>query len=235
MVPNCERKRHYRLNCTGLYSDRVPTVAPSREQANVSQSDWLRVAIDVLRREGIEKVRVLSLAQELGVARSGFYWHFGSREQLLAALLVVWSERNTASIVKHARRSEPTITAAVLGIFECWSDSGEFDAALDLAVREWARTDRSVDAQVRAADDMRLAALRRMYARHGFPDAPVRARVLYFTQIGYYALRLEESMSQRLRHVADYVRVLTGHDPSASELHHFAQSLKSTATARPNR
>jgi AcrR family transcriptional regulator len=191
----------------------------------VSRAEWLDAALDTLRNDGIDQVRVLTLAQRIGVSRSSFYWYFQSRENLLDEIIGTWSARNTASIVERARRPSATITAAVLGIFECWTDERFFDPKLDFAVRAWATRDVAIEAAVVSADQTRLDAIDAMFARHGFEDSVVRARVLYYTQVGYYALGIDEPISARVGYAPDYLRVLTGRDASASELADFATFL----------
>jgi AcrR family transcriptional regulator len=201
-------------------------VAPlASSHAKASRTEWLDVALDTLRNDGIDQVRVLTLAQRLGVNRSSFYWYFKSRENLLDQLVGAWSVRNTASIVERARRPAATITAAVLGIFECWTDERFFDPKLDFAVRAWATRDVAIEAAVVSADQTRLDAIDAMYARYGFDDSLVRARVLYYTQVGYYALGVDEPISVRLGYAPAYLRALTGHEASSSELADFASFL----------
>jgi AcrR family transcriptional regulator len=52
-----------------------------------SRADWFEVALRVLGEEGVQAVRVERLARELGIARSGFYWHFKDRQDLRNQLL----------------------------------------------------------------------------------------------------------------------------------------------------
>jgi hypothetical protein len=49
--------------------------------------------------------------------------------------------------------------------------------------------------------------------------------VLYYTQVGYYALGIDEPISVRLELTPAYLRALTGHDPSPHELADFATFL----------
>jgi AcrR family transcriptional regulator len=204
----------------------MPIAAPAKPRhSKVSRAEWLESALDTLRNDGIDHVRVLTLAGRLGVNRSSFYWYFQSRENLLDELIGAWSARNTASIVERARRPAATITAAVLGIFECWTDERFFDPKLDFAVRAWASRDVAIEAAVVSADQTRLDAIDAMFARHGFEDSVVRARVLYYTQVGYYALGIDEPNSVRLGYTPAYLRALTGCDASATELADFATFL----------
>lgn len=191
--------------------------------ARVTRRDWLDAALAVLVADGVEGVRVLALAERLGVSRSGFYWHFRDRDELLACLLDRWRATNTAAIVERAARPAATIVRAVLNVFECWADERLFDPALDFAVRDWARRDEDVRQAVALADSQRLSAIGALYRRHGFAeeDALVRARVLYMMQVGYYVLEIREPVKTRLSHLAAYLRSLTGVEPDAAELVDF--------------
>jgi hypothetical protein len=124
----------------------------------------------------------------------------------------------------------------VLNIFECWIDEKLFDPRLDFAVRAWARQSADVRKIVDAADETRVEAIREMFARHGYldPEATVRARVLYFVQIGYYSLEIVEPVSNRLSMVPAYLKTHTGLDPSEAELAAFADFTARVASCQDN-
>ena len=52
-------------------------------------------------------------------------------------------------------------------------------------------------------------------------DALVRARVLYYMQIGYYALDLREPIEARLKLTPHYLKAFTGVDASEAEIEAF--------------
>lgn len=148
--------------------------------AKATRTDWLRRALDVLVSDGIDAVKVLKLSRTLGVSRSSFYWYFGSRQDLLDALLAHWDATNTRAVIAHASAAQPSITAAVAHVFRAWVDPSLFDPRLDFAVREWSRRSGRVRRVLDRADAARLDALAAMFARHGYPpgEADARARVL---------------------------------------------------------
>lgn len=197
-------------------------------ESRLTREDWLTAALDALISDGVENVKVLPLAERLGVSRSSFYWFFRSREHLLDRLLERWRDANTRVIVEKAAAPAATITQGVLNIFICWMDESLFDPRLDFAIREWARRSGHVRRTVDQADDERVDAIKRMFIRHGYRerDAFIRARVLYFMQIGYYSLDLEESQATRLDYVADYLRAFTGREPTRQEVAAFAKTYK---------
>ena len=204
----------------------APGSEPTGNRTKVTRAEWLQAALDTLRSDGIDHVRIQTIAQRLDVARSSFYWYFQSRENLLDELLGCWSSTNTASIVARAARPADTITAAVIGIFEVWSDPSLFDPQLDFAVRDWAKRDASVAGSVAAADAARLGAIEAMYERHGFDDPVVWACVLYLMQVGYYALGIVEPAAARLAYTPAYLRAMTGREASPAELDRFAEHLR---------
>ena len=193
-----------------------------------TRGDWLTVALDTLVSDGVEQVKVMPLATKLSVSRSSFYWYFKSRQELLNALLDIWRDTNTKAIVQQACLPSRTIGAGVYNIFQCWVDERLFDPRLDFAVREWARRSGPVRRVVDRADEERVEAIKALFLRHGYDDtdAFVRARVLYFMQIGYYALELNESLEYRARYSAAYVRSFTGMQPTDEDIAGFMEHLK---------
>lgn len=182
----------------------------------MSRQAWIAAALDALVRDGVERVKVLTLAEALGVTRGSFYWHFANRDELLETLLAVWNAKNTRGIVTQADRGGRSIADSVLNVFELWVDSSRFDPKLDFAVREWARRSARIHRIVEAADTERVAALARMFRRAGYAakEAFIRARILYYMQIGYFALDLQEPMAKRMTYIHDYLVGFTGVAPS---------------------
>ncbi len=194
----------------------------------MTRADWVHAARRTLVDEGVGQVKVAVLAEQLGVARSSFYWYFTDRDDLLAGLLDEWEAHNTAPLVERAERPAGSVAAALLQVFECWADPELFDAPLEFAVRDWARRDPTVRARLAAADSTRIDALAAMHRRFGDDRhrALVRARVHYHSQIGLYALGVSESDAERLRLLPAYLEVLTGAPADPAELAAFARMVR---------
>jgi AcrR family transcriptional regulator len=188
-----------------------------------TRNDWLDLALGVLQREGVAAVTVLALSERLGVSRSSFYWYFKNRGQLLVELLKRWEDLNTRSIVKQCEAPAASINEAVCNVFRCWVDRDLFSPRLDFAVREWARRSDTVRMALDQSDADRTEAVRAMFLRHGYQgrDALVRARVLYYMQIGYYALDIREPMEARLKLTPHYLQTVTGVPPREEDLASF--------------
>lgn len=187
--------------------DREGGDAPSR----LGRTEWLSAALRLFIEEGIGALRITRLAEELSVTRGSFYWHFKDRGELLAAITAFWKRKNTAAVVTAVEEAR-SLSDGVLRLFDAWVDPDSFDPRLDIAMREWARRSDAIRAAVEAADARRIDAITAFYRRFGYPmpDAFIRARVIYFTQLGYYALEVQEPMTERLGYLEAYYESFTG-------------------------
>ena len=167
--------------------------------------------------------RCSALGERLGVSRSSFYWYFKNRDHLLDELLKRWESQNTRSIVRQSAAQAASIAEAVCNVFRCWVDPELFSPRLDFAVREWARRSEKVRNALERSDIERTAAIEAMFVRHGYAceDALVRARVLYFMQIGYYSLDIREPLEARLKLTPHYLETFTGVAPGEDEVASF--------------
>lgn len=82
---------------------RVARTASKRGAAGsgkrLSAADWERAALRAIARGGVASLGVEPLAAELGVTKGSFYWHFKSREALLAAALLRWERDATEDVI----------------------------------------------------------------------------------------------------------------------------------------
>jgi AcrR family transcriptional regulator len=181
--------------------------------------DWILAGIALLTRGGPEAVRITQLADELKVTRGSFYWHFKDRQELLDALISFWRGKYTASMVVAVENAQDLATG-LLDLIGVWVALEQFDPRLESAIREWARTSDQARTAIEAADEERVGAVAALFERNGYEptEALVRARVIYFTQIGYYALELDETLVERIGFLEAYYQVFTGRalDPAVA-------------------
>ncbi|TKZ20524.1 TetR/AcrR family transcriptional regulator [Shimia litoralis] len=189
----------------------------------VAEAAWLDAAYKLLTTQGVEAVKVMPLARMLGVSRTSFYWHFKSREALLEEMIRRWEEQNTGNLVARTEAYAESICEAMFNLFDCWLDSGLFDARLDLAVRNWARNDDALQLRLDEADKCRSGAIADMFKRFGYSDvqAEVRSMSIIYTQIGYISMQVTEDWHERIGRMPDYIKVFTGKYPSDSEIRRF--------------
>ncbi len=184
---------------------------------------WLEAAYEALLESGVDSVRILPLARRLSLSRTSFYWFFKDREEILAALLTRWREKNTGNLVKQSEAYAESIAEAVMNIMDCWFDSSLFDSQFEFAVRSWGLQSADVMQEVHDADQTRLLAITKMFQRYDFDDvsADVRARTFYLTQIGYITMQSKEGIEVRMKRISAYVETFTGHAPRQQELERF--------------
>ncbi len=211
------------------------------ETANVlpprgSEEIWLDAAHDLLTTSGVDAVKVMALAKSLKLSRTSFYWHFKDREALLEAITQRWENKNTGNLVARTEAYAESICEAMFNLFDCWLDKDLFDAELDLAIRNWARTDPVLKKRLDKADAERQQALKAMFERFGYSaiEAEVRTMTVVFTQIGYISMQITEAPEGRIARMPDYVEVYTGQRPSEREVRRFFarhgyQAAKATA------
>lgn len=190
-----------------------------------SKELWLEAAYQLLIEGGIDNVRILSLAKMLKLSRTSFYWFFKDREALLDALLQLWQEKNTRSLLRQAQAPAASLADATLNLFDCWLDNKLFDSILEHAIRSWGVQSAAVAQALKEADTLRMEAIKRMFIRHGSEPlvADVRSRALYLTQIGYISMNTQEDTATRLLRVPSYVAIFSGALPSQQELENFQQ------------
>ena len=101
-----------------------------------------------------------------------------------------------------------------LAVTHLWIDEKEFQPKWDSAIRDWARTSDTVRRVVHQVDQKRIAVLRQIFIDIGYRgmDADIRARVMYYHQVGYYAMGVQESQRRRRALIPYYRRALTGRD-----------------------
>jgi AcrR family transcriptional regulator len=175
------------------------------------------MARNVLIESGVERVKVEPLAMKLGVTTGSFYHHFENRDELLRGLLEHWERSNSGPLFEAVKKAGADPDAQIDALFEIWSSKGGYDPAYDSAVRAWAHASEVVEAAVHRVDEQRIDLLTGIFSRFGYDKdrAFVRARLTYFHQIGYQALQITESPSQRKRLAKLYREVLVG-NPAGS-------------------
>jgi AcrR family transcriptional regulator len=183
-------------------SSKLPKPRVSREQ-------WFRAALTALTDHGVESVKIEPLARTLGVAKSGFYWHFRDRADLLEAVLAYWEETYTTGIALQPELMSMPPAERLLRLAE--AVIGQHLAAYDLPIRAWAQSDRRAARVVKRVNRLRLDYVGKAFAELGFEgdELEVRTRlfVCYASMEG--ALFTDMKRSDRLRLIGERVRVLT--------------------------
>jgi AcrR family transcriptional regulator len=187
-------------------------VTAALKRRGLGREAWLNAARAALIEEGTAGVEINKLAKRLGVSRGGFYWFFRNRAQLLKELLAYWADASTVQFEKILQAPGRHGMEEYLAITRLWIDEKDYDPKWDGAVRDWARTSEAVRKVVEAVDRKRIVVLEKMFHDIGYEgkEAHIRARVMYYHQVGYYAMGVRESHRERLALIPYYQKVLTG-------------------------
>lgn len=143
-----------------------------------SRADWFEVALRVLGEEGVQAVRVERLARELGIARSGFYWHFKDRQDLRNQLLDYWAHEYTEILSDNPelRALDPRMRLTRVAELVLEHDLSGYDRSF----RSWASTDAEVARRFRKIIAMRLDFIRAALAELGFEGQELEMRIRVF-------------------------------------------------------
>ena len=184
----------------------------------LSADDWVAAGLGMLVQNGVDAVKVLPLSDRLGVTRGSFYWHFTNRDALLEKLLDAWEATNTRAIV-DAVATPGTVVDKFIALSREWLGWSDFDPDLDMAVRDWGRRDPGVLSRLKAADERRVAAFVEMMEPEGHGPAMTlhRARTMYYLQMGWYELGVDETTASRAESAVAYFEVFLGRPPTSVE------------------
>jgi AcrR family transcriptional regulator len=134
---------------------------------------WIEAALEAVAGGGPDAVRVEALAASLGVSKGGFYWHFKDRAALLAEMLANWEKTWTEDVITLVDSGPADPRAKLRRLFDL-ARTGDF--SVELALRDWARRDRAVAAQMRRVDNRRMEYLRSLFAQFCADEGDVEAR-----------------------------------------------------------
>ncbi len=166
----------------------------------LTPENWIEAATTVLVDQGIDHVRVDTLAGQLGVTRGSFYWHFRDREDLLRRVLQAWAERSTAQLTRRLEgaRDDPREQLRDVISLPFRGRAAAKAARIELAIRAWARRDDMARQAVDEADASRIGYHAVVFQALGFADGEARMRAFVL-----YSYEVAESLMHRQGTAAD--------------------------------
>jgi AcrR family transcriptional regulator len=175
--------------------------------------DWVEAGFDALAEGGVDRVRVEVLAQALGVTKGGFYRRFRDRPALHDAMLATWAEGRIAAIRQQTELAGLTPRERLRDLIRLFSARlNARGLSVELAIRQWARSDPRAAAAVSKVDAVRLEAVTGLYAQLGYgePEARARGLIIYAFIFGQGLLLPEASAGERDRMMAACADALVG-------------------------
>lgn len=163
------------------------TPKPPAEASRLTRDDWLDAAFKAVVDGGFDKVRVLAIADTLGVTRGSFYWHFADHAELVSALWARWRDREIASAqeIQAATSTDPQADLEhVLDTALAHAGNDLENMRFELALRGLGRCDPAVAAMLAEIDHMRLALFESKFQRlTGDPKAAADLAALFYLAI----------------------------------------------------
>jgi len=180
-------------------------------KSDVRSESWIEAGFKEIARTGVEGVRVEVLAKNLGVTKGGFYRRFRDRAALLEAMLQNWSQGRIALIERHTTLDGETARERLRALTELYSEHMNTGGmAVELAIRQWARSDELAAAAVARVDAARLKNVGQLYRATGLSgdEADAQAFLFYCFVFGQSLLFLEQGPRKRTQLVANSAEIL---------------------------
>ena len=177
----------------------------------VRSERWIEAGLEEIARTGVEGVRVEVLAKKLGVTKGGFYRRFRDRAALLEAMLQHWSAGRIATIERHTSLDGATARERLKALITLYSERMNTEGmAVELAIRQWARSDEPAANAVASIDAARLKNVGQLYRATGLPaeEADAQAFLFYCFVFGQSLLFLERGQRKRAQLVAKSAETL---------------------------
>ena len=152
--------------------------AKRNQKKNVTKNQWLAKALESLESIGVEGVKIESLAKALGISRSGFYWHFKNRQDLLKHLLEYWISEYTGVVPNDPDIMKLDPQRRLKAAMDIIRDKKL--NKYDLAINAWAKFDPLARKALKKAMNIRLGFLRSIFAELGFEGDELEMRTRLF-------------------------------------------------------
>ena len=150
----------------------------------ITRDQWLLKALELFGKSGEGGLHIEKLARAIGVSKSGFYWHFRDRDDLLDQLLDYWAHEYTDVVAGNPlfemappRRRLIMIATAV---FE------QNLTKFDVAFFTWANKEPAIARRVSKVIESRMNFTRQAFSELGFEGDDLEMRASTF--LGYLTL-----------------------------------------------
>lgn len=192
-----------------------PRRAPARtaDAAHLGRDDWLDAAFNAVADGGFDAVRVLVIADTLGVTRGSFYWHFSDHADLIKALLERWHRLEIDEDTRLQGQSSADPQVDLLHLLDIALARGGDDlkqVRFELALRGLGRRDAAVAQLLVQVDKARMALLESKFVRltGDAQLATERATLFYLAVAGGLQALGRPASPASTRRVAQFIRAV---------------------------
>ncbi len=174
----------------------------------VSKDQWLQAALDSLLEHGVNGIVIERLATTLGTSKSGFYWHFNNKDDLLESILSYWESEFTDTVINSSTQQHANAEKKLQSISDMIMDHqlGKYDMAL----RIWGNEDNGVRKRINKTDRKRLGYISEIFKELGFRGEEPENRASLF--ILYHAfldsMFLDDTSANKRKKVRAYNKLL---------------------------
>jgi len=159
-------------------------------EARKNADDWAEAALEAFASGGVRAASIPEIARSLGVTKGSFYWHFRSLDELIAAALKRWEERDRAALDELRAIADPRKRLAAL-----FAEAMQAPQAHALLTALSGSSVPAVSSSIRRVSERRIRFLADAYVELGLGDDDARERALlvYAAYVGLIHLRGESS------------------------------------------
>jgi AcrR family transcriptional regulator len=153
----------------------------------LNRQRWLTAGLQTLADEGPEGLRIMLIAQQLGVTKGSFYWHFKSLEDYQDALLEEWERCYTQEAIRCLESDNSDHSTKLRN----WIIGAAYsDFRLDRAIRSWSLNNSAVREVRSRVDHERINYLAKLLRGVGWPkdEALTLGQWTYCAWVGYATL-----------------------------------------------
>lgn len=160
----------------------------ANRERKLSKSEWLRHGLEALRLYGIKGLNIETLAENIGITKGSFYWHFKCRDEFYEDLIQYWEEKLTTLPIEKIRvlPHNPVLRLKALMKSVLNEELGKYDSCMRL----WAAVEVKADEAIARVDKRRMGFVRSLFEEMGFSkkEAAVRSRIFYLHFIGEFSV-----------------------------------------------
>ena len=180
----------------------------AQKKPQLSRGSWLHATLNVLQYRGVDGVKIVVIAESLGVTSGSFYWHFKNLRDLLDCLLEFWELEMTDAVIHMAETFAGPPSDRILNLMFQVIEEGA--ATYDHAISIWARKDPAANKVFKRTLDKRFDFACWMFMQSGFSgkQARIRGRLLVTYLIGESATDLKSDANWKAR-IREKHKILT--------------------------
>lgn len=189
-------------------------MAQEKVRRGISKAQWLEAALSRLCEQSFADISISGLAKDLGIAKSGFYWHFKNREELLDELLKYWVHEITEVITDNVEIGALEPRARLT---KCAEMILELDLTrYEIGIRQFAMVDDRARRAVINANKLRQEFIGRAFSDLGFAGEDLEMRTMLFSCYHTWEASTFPNIARKKRKamISKQIDLLTANDHS---------------------